>query len=57
MTGLARSNAAGSPPHMMVSVPFSAPACPPETGASTNCLPWSLAAASSSRAMSAEAVV
>ena len=44
MTGRARSKAAGSPPHITVSAPFSAPA-------------WPLPAAASSRATSAEAVV
>ena len=33
-TGIARSNSAASPPHITVSVPFSAPAVPPLTGAS-----------------------
>ena len=33
-TGLARSNAAASPPTMKLSVPAAAPAVPPETGAS-----------------------
>src|ERR1700760_777942 len=42
---------------MTVSTPFSAPAWPPDTGASTNLKPAFLAAASSSRATSAEAVV
>ena len=42
---------------MTVSTPFSAPAWPPETGASMKPKPLSLAAASSSRATSAEAVV
>jgi hypothetical protein len=40
-----------------VSAPFSAPACPPETGASTKAAPPSRAAADSSRATAAEAVV
>ena len=31
------SNVALSPPHMMVSAPLTAPAWPPETGASMNC--------------------
>ena len=42
---------------MTVSVPFSAPAWPPETGASTKCAPALGAPARSSRATSAEAVV
>ena len=45
------------PPHITVSTPFSAPACPPDTGASMNLKPALVAAASSSRATSAEAVV
>ncbi len=42
---------------MMVSWPFSAPAWPPETGASTKPMPASLAMALSSRATLALAVV
>src|SRR4029453_17806975 len=42
---------------MTVSTPFSAPAWPPETGASTKPKPRSFACALSSRAISAEAVV
>src|SRR5262249_15777439 len=42
---------------MTVSTPFSAPAWPPETGASMKPNPCSFACASSSRAISAEAVV
>src|SRR6185312_13990147 len=42
---------------MTVSTPFSAPAWPPETGPSTNLKPAFFAAASSSRATSADAVV
>ena len=38
-TGLARSNAAASPPHMMASVPSAAPLTPPETGASIHSMP------------------
>ncbi|KAG1304003.1 hypothetical protein G6F62_015752 [Rhizopus arrhizus] len=44
-TGLMASKTAGSPPHMMVSTPLTAPACPPETGASTKFRPSSLACA------------
>src|SRR3546814_15195228 len=57
ITGRARSKGSGSPPHMTVRVPFSAPAWPPETGASMKAMPRSLPAAASSRATSAEAVV
>src|SRR6266705_3805615 len=57
MTALARSNAAGSPPTMTVSCPFSAPAWPPDTGASRNSKPRFLASTASSRATFAEAVV
>ena len=42
---------------MMVSAPFTAPAWPPETGASMKFSPSSLACTYSSRATSAEAVV
>ena len=56
-TGLARSNAAASPPHITVNMPLMAPASPPETGASTKCTPLALAAANNSRATLAEAVV
>src|SRR6266702_8294119 len=42
---------------MTVKTPFSAPAWPPETGASTNSKPSLVAAASRSRATSADAVV
>src|SRR5450756_553032 len=55
MTGLAFSNGAASPPHITVSVPFSAPAWPPETGASMKWMPFFAAAANSSRAMLADA--
>jgi len=51
------SKVASSPPHITVSTPFSAPAWPPETGASTKPRPRFCASASSSRATSAEAVV
>jgi hypothetical protein len=47
---------ASSPPHMTVKTPFSAPAWPPDTGASIKPQPFA-AAACSSRATSAEAVV
>jgi hypothetical protein len=57
MTGLAFRKVASSPPHITVNTPFSAPAWPPETGASMKCRPLALQAASSSRATSAEAVV
>jgi hypothetical protein len=57
MTGFARSNGAGSPPHITVSLPFSAPAWPPETGASMKSTPFSFAIANTLRATSAEAVV
>jgi hypothetical protein len=42
---------------MIVSWPFSAPAWPPDTGASTNQRPTARAAASISRATVAEVVV
>ncbi len=45
MTGFARSNGSLSPPHITVSLPFSAPAWPPETGASMKGTPFSLAVA------------
>src|ERR1700744_753800 len=57
MIGSAPAEAASLPPHITVSTPFSAPAWPPDTGASTNLKPALVAAASSSRATSAEAVV
>ena len=38
-TGRTRSIASGCPPHMMASVPSCAPPTPPETGASTHCMP------------------
>ena len=42
---------------MIVSLPFSAPACPPETGASRKPAPFAAAAAWTSRATCADAVV
>jgi hypothetical protein len=57
ITGLARSNGPGSPPHITVSLPFSAPACPPETGASMKSTPFAFAASKTLRATSADAVV
>ena len=57
ITGWARSNGAASPPTITVSWPFSAPAWPPDTGASRKSKPSAVAAACSSRAISAEAVV
>ena len=45
------------PPHMMPSLPLTAPAWPPDTGASTKPKPRLVASPSSSRAMEAEAVV
>jgi len=57
MTGRTRAKVASSPPHMTASTPFSAPACPPETGASRNSNPRSPASAWSSRATTADAVV
>ncbi len=57
ITGRARSNAGLSPPHITVSLPFSAPACPPETGASMKSTPFAFAAWYTLRAASAEAVV
>ena len=56
-TGRIRSNAAWSPPHITVSRPLTAPACPPDTGASTKCSPRLFAASWSSRATFADAVV
>ena len=56
-TGCARANGSASPPHITVSMPLTAPAWPPDTGASMKCRPRCLAAACSSRATSAEAVV
>ena len=57
ITGAALSKTAASPPHITVSAPFSAPAWPPETGASITPIPRSAPSAPSSRATSAEAVV
>ena len=54
MTGRTRSTAASSPPAMTVSWPFSAPAWPPDTGASTNQRPAALACSAASRASLAE---
>ena len=34
ISGSTLAKMSASPPHMTVSTPFSAPACPPETGAS-----------------------
>ena len=53
-TGFISSKAAASPPHITVSAPFTAPAWPPDTGASTKCRPRAFAAAKSSRATSAD---
>ena len=39
-TGSDRANAASDPPTIKVSVPATAPAMPPETGASTASMPW-----------------
>ena len=47
----------GVPPHMMPSLPLTAPAWPPETGASTKSKPRFVPLPASSRAMPAEAVV
>ena len=57
ITGSAVANGSASPPTMTVSLPFSAPAWPPDTGASRQCTPRFLPAAAISRATSAEAVV
>ena len=57
MTGSARSKAAASPPTMMVSTPRSAPAWPPEIGASRKWTPFLPAAASISRAAAADTVL
>jgi hypothetical protein len=40
-TGRARSIGSALPPAMIASVPFSAPATPPDTGASTRPMPFS----------------
>ena len=58
MTGTTCSNTASSSlPHITVSCPFSAPACPPDTGASTKPTLRSAQAPASSRASPADAVV
>ena len=57
ITGATRSKSFASPPAMTVSWPFSAPAWPPLTGASTKPMPADAATSASSRASSAEAVV
>ena len=57
ITGFARSKGSLSPPHITVSLPFSAPAWPPETGASMNAMSFAFAAAYTLRATSADAVV
>ena len=57
MTGLARSKASASPPTMTVKTPFSAPACPPEMGASRKENPFPPAISASSRVTFAETVV
>ncbi len=56
-TGSTRAYGSSSPPHITLSCPFCAPACPPETGASMKCSPRARAASCSSRATAAEAVV
>ena len=55
-TGLARSKAASSPPHMMASVPFWAPSTPPLTGQSRNDAPRAATRAPAVRAVSADTV-
>jgi hypothetical protein len=55
--GFMASNAGSSPPHITVSKPLTAPACPPDTGASMKFSPRLPASACSSRATAAEAVV
>ena len=58
ITSRAASNTdRSSQPHITVSWPFSAPAWPPDTGASTNPRPRAAHSAASSRATVAEAVV
>src|SRR3979411_330144 len=57
MTGSGPAKASGVPPHITVSTPFSAPAWPPDTGASMNLKPRLVASASSSRAISEDAGV
>jgi hypothetical protein len=56
-TGFMASKAAASPPHITVSRPLTAPAWPPDTGASTKPRPRAAATAASSRATAADAVV
>ena len=56
-TGAIVSKVACVPPHITVSMPFTAPAWPPDTGASMKPRPFEAASAASSRAMSADAVV
>ena len=53
MKGSALAIASAEPPHMIDSLPFSAPACPPETGASTT----SARSPANRRALEAETVV
>ena len=48
-TGRTRSNVLASPPHITVSVPFSAPIFPPLTGASMKSMPRSASSAASRR--------
>ena len=57
MSGWALAKASSSPPTMMLRMPDRAPDCPPETGASRKEKPRAPAAAASSRAISADAVV
>ena len=54
--GRARATAPASPPTMKVSVAFSAPATPPDTGASTISRPRSAAACQTARAVSTSIV-
>ncbi|GGI90149.1 hypothetical protein GCM10007973_28110 [Polymorphobacter multimanifer] len=56
-TGPAAANAPSAPPHMTDKLPDSAPAWPPETGASSHNSPRAAACSSRCRATSAEAVV
>ena len=51
------AKASALPPTITVNAPFSAPACPPDTGASRKSNPALSAAAESSRATSADEVV
>ena len=57
MTGSARAKASGSPPTMTESWPLTAPAWPPETGASMKLRPMVSARVAISRASLAEVVV